>query len=267
MLFEALAAKKDLLLCDMPELMLRMKVASLFSLDQLKEIFNDILNKVASARDGEPSMPDIAAYFYYADVFQKPRDEYMAALLKEVANETWKRNDKYVSYSSVSCYLGNLHVSPVARLWKTSKLDSMTQTIGDQKALVAQRRRGSSNSEPSIREIPYKQDTKSDYISVCQFVYNMDEKAEAKIAKQALLEALFQTNLWSEPYVMNPFIYVSDKDSDFEGEEGRKLKEYFTKVFYAQYKKYKEAVDLAVEPSAYQQQRRRRQQLEGWMST
>ena len=76
--------------------------------------------------------------------------------------------------------------------------------------------------------------------------YNANEKAEEKIAKQALLEALFQTQLWSESYVLNPFIYVTDKDTDFEGEEGQKLKTYFTKVFYAQYKKFKGAVDVAV---------------------
>jgi hypothetical protein len=93
----------------------------------------------------------------------------------------------------------------------------------------------------------------------------MEEKAEAKIAKQALLEALFQTKLWTEPYVANPFIYVTDKESDFQGEDGRKLKDYFTKVFYAQHKKYKEAVDLAVQPSAYQSVKNKRAQLESWM--
>ena len=31
--------------------------------------------------------------------------------------------------------------------------------------------------------------------------YNPAEKAEEKIAKQALLEALFQTQVWNEPYI------------------------------------------------------------------
>ena len=62
--------------------------------------------------------------------------------------------------------------------------------------------------------------------------YNIEESAEEKIAKHALLEALFKTQLWSEPYVKNPFIYVSDHDSDFAGERGEKLKEYLKKVFY-----------------------------------
>jgi hypothetical protein len=68
-LFEALVSKKDLVLIDMPELMLRMKVASMFSLEQLRDIFNDILNKVSTAREHEPQMTDVAAYYYYADVF------------------------------------------------------------------------------------------------------------------------------------------------------------------------------------------------------
>ena len=62
--------------------------------------------------------------------------------------------------------------------------------------------------------------------------YNLEEKVEEKIAKHALLEALFETQLWNEPYVKNPFIYVTDNDADFENLEGMKLKEYFKKVFY-----------------------------------
>ena len=57
--------------------------------------------------------------------------------------------------------------------------------------------------------------------------------AEEKIAKQALLEALFETQLWMEPYVKNPFIYISDYDGDFKGEKGEKLLGYFKRVFFA----------------------------------
>ena len=72
--------------------------------------------------------------------------------------------------------------------------------------------------------------------------YNIKENVEEKIAKQALLEALFETQLWMEPYVKNPFIYISDNDKDFEGTEGEKLKKYFEKVFYNQYQKYRKIV-------------------------
>ena len=54
-----------------------------------------------------------------------------------------------------------------------------------------------------------------------------------------------------EPYVTNPFIYISDNDSDFEDARGRQLKEYFKRVFYQQYNKGKEAVNKAVPDSVY----------------
>jgi hypothetical protein len=87
-LTDILLSKKDFVLIDMPEVMLRMKVASMYSLDQLKDIFNDILNKVSQAKEGDPRLPDVAAYYYYPEIFQKPRDEYMAAMLHEIANDT-----------------------------------------------------------------------------------------------------------------------------------------------------------------------------------
>ncbi len=45
-----------------------------------------------------------------------------------------------------------------------------------------------------------------------------------------------------EPYIVNPFIYITDHDSDFKGPEGVKLKEYFKRVFLSQYTKYRKIV-------------------------
>lgn len=72
--------------------------------------------------------------------------------------------------------------------------------------------------------------------------YNMEEPAEEKIAKQALLEALFETQLWMEPYVRNPFIYITDHESDFESDKGQRMEQYFKKVFFSQYTKYRDIV-------------------------
>ena len=72
--------------------------------------------------------------------------------------------------------------------------------------------------------------------------YDIETTAEEKIAKQALLEALFETQLWMEPYVKNPFIYVTDHDVDFSGEKGQKLQTYFKKVFLSQYNKYRKII-------------------------
>ena len=44
---------------------------------------------------------------------------------------------------------------------------------------------------------------------------NNSESAENHIKKQALLEALFRTQIWNEPYVkQNPFMYISPRTRD-----------------------------------------------------
>ena len=60
------------------------------------------------------------------------------------------------------------------------------------------------------------------------------------------MEVLFGTQIWSEPYVRNPFIYVTDNDSDFDGDKGILLKDHFKKVFYLNYQKYQKIVDEVV---------------------
>ena len=70
-----------------------------------------------------------------------------------------------------------------------------------------------------------------------------NEKPEELVEKHALLEALFQTQFWSEPYVKNPFMYVTDHDSDFAGERGTQLKDHLKKMFYMNYRKYEEIID------------------------
>ena len=72
------------------------------------------------------------------------------------------------------------------------------------------------------------------------------ESAEDKIEKQALMEALFGSQIWSEPYIRNPFIYVTDNDSDFAGDQGIHLKDHFKKVFYINYNKYQKIIKQVV---------------------
>jgi hypothetical protein len=70
------------------------------------------------------------------------------------------------------------------------------------------------------------------------FQKNWEEMAEYKLEKHAMLEVLFLTQHWSDTYVKNPYIYVTDVDSDFEGERGIHLKDHFKKVFLLNYQKY-----------------------------
>lgn len=71
------------------------------------------------------------------------------------------------------------------------------------------------------------------------------EKAEVTISKHAMLEALFQTQLWGQPYVKNKFLYLSANPNDFDTPRGKELEAYFQNVFLNQYKKYNEALQYA----------------------
>lgn len=51
-----------------------------------------------------------------------------------------------------------------------------------------------------------------------------EESPDDQIKKQALLEALMQTQLWNEPYLKeNPFLYITPRKQDFESNAGKVL--------------------------------------------
>jgi len=90
-----------------------------------------------------------------------------------------------------------------------------------------------------------KKELSMNYIEHCKLpgMYDLSkEKAEMKISKHALLEALFGTQVWASDYIKNPFIYVTDNVQDFQGEEGQKLEQYFKRVFFDQWQKYNNAI-------------------------
>ena len=101
---QALMSQTDVALIDMPELLLRMHVVANHSIAEIQQMFNFILNKI-SRQSGPCLTADVAALYYFPEVFAKPRDEYVAAMLYEIANDT--REDGK-GYSSISAYVGNL---------------------------------------------------------------------------------------------------------------------------------------------------------------
>ena len=213
LLLQAVMTNMDIALIDMPEILLRMKIAHNHSLAELQEMFNFIMNKLAR-QEGPCSSTDTAALYYFPEVFQKPRDEYVAAMIKEIAMHSGEQNE---GMSAMSCYLGNVHVAPITRMLKTYNSDGIHSVDYEEK-----RGRKLKTKNASV-----KKEFIFDYIKISQMRYNVSEPAEEKIAKQALLEALFGTQLWNEPYITNPFIYVTDHDVDFEGEKGAKLKRFW----------------------------------------
>lgn len=66
-LTESIVSDLPTVLCDMPELLLRWQLAERHSLDEFKEIFNSIMNKIAR-KDG-PLLSHAAAMYHYPEVF------------------------------------------------------------------------------------------------------------------------------------------------------------------------------------------------------
>jgi hypothetical protein len=84
---QLLASQQDFVMIDMPEILLRMRIGNMYTLTELNQIFNEVLNKVARCKenDSAPDVPELAALYHFPEVFQKPRDEYMTAILTEIA--------------------------------------------------------------------------------------------------------------------------------------------------------------------------------------
>lgn len=68
------------------------------------------------------------------------------------------------------------------------------------------------------------------------------------------MEVLFGSQIWSEPYVKNPFIYITDNDVDFKGPAGILLRDHFKKVFFMNYQKYNEIVSNVVPKEVYERE-------------
>lgn len=115
---EALAYGQQVVLIDMPEVLLRLKIAQNHSLEELRIILNQILNKIVSNKQG-PQTADAAAYFYFPEVFSRPRDEYVAAFLHEIAQDETSIEvsaEEKKGYENILAYVGNLHAKPVNRM-------------------------------------------------------------------------------------------------------------------------------------------------------
>lgn len=67
-------------------------------------------------------MTDLAALYYFPEVFCQPRDEYMAALLQDIADDvTSMRTKDNGLMQSMCAYVGKVHKPPVMRLLRTNR--------------------------------------------------------------------------------------------------------------------------------------------------
>ena len=79
-----------------------------------------------------------AAQYYFPDIFARPRDEYVAAMLKEIAMNSKseisndpQNSDSLSGIQSMNCYLGNVHVPPITRMLKTYNSDGVYASGND----------------------------------------------------------------------------------------------------------------------------------------
>jgi len=176
---QLLISQQEFVMIDMPEILLRMRIGNMYSLAELNQIFNEVLNKVSrcKANDPTPDVPELAALYHFPEVFQKPRDEYMTALLTEIAQSMRGKmegdEERVTGFDRITCYMGNIHVSPVTRLWRTNKIGSVSGTLKsekrpDERVLFSNWQRGSSKAEVKRHQKPYKSRVDfADYISCC----------------------------------------------------------------------------------------------------
>ena len=125
----------------------------------------------------------------------------MTALLHEVCSY---HQGELGGYETVNAFLGNLHVKPLSRIWQTTKTRSAVEVSDPQ---MGGGRNGGSKT--------IKKPLSLNYLEHCKLpgMYDLTkEKAEIKISKHALLEALFGTQVWAADYIRNPFIYITDNE-------------------------------------------------------
>ena len=203
--------------------------------------------------------PGAAALVMFPEVFQKPRDEYLYALLRKLAEDEGKDLSAPLEDQSaaqvIDVYLGNLHVSPISRLWNTQSMQSVTMTDEPKQKRDDEDEDDGEQAKGRGRKLALKNKQKAkktlegrviNFETIHQMKNDFSQLAEDKIEKQALMEVLFGTQIWSEPYIRNPFLYITDNEHDWAGEQGVHLRDHFKKVFYLNYKKYQTIFDQVV---------------------
>jgi hypothetical protein len=165
-----------------------MKIAESHTLQELVDIFNFVSDKIKN-KEG-PGTSAASALYYFPDVFSRPRDEYVTAFLHEVCLQS---NPEDGGFQNVNAYLGNIHVDPITRIWQTAKTKSAIIASEPEKETRGR------NFSPVIKQRKRDSGKMSlNYIEHCRLPHMYDinaqsEKAEVKISKHALLEALFGT--------------------------------------------------------------------------
>lgn len=102
-LYTSLMGKHKVLLGDMPEPLLRQIVGNTISIEEMRDLFRFVLNKIKET--SHPMTMRQATLMFLPHIFQIPKDLYMAAMLKE-------------SFQAATCivaFVGLDHFNPIQR--------------------------------------------------------------------------------------------------------------------------------------------------------
>ncbi len=74
-----------MILCDLPEILNRMHIVAKTPLDEMLDMFNNVMKYVERRRG--PSHPGANAVFHYPEMFLKFRDEYTESMIRKIVEE------------------------------------------------------------------------------------------------------------------------------------------------------------------------------------
>lgn len=170
---------------DMPEILLRMKIGNDFTLDELNKVFNTVANQIKQKK--VMANPALAAQQLFPEIFLKPKDDYIRKMLKIIAEDESDRiyrqgeDESSLQSRNILAYLGNMHVSPVSRAWETGT--TVTAPGQKQGRKVLKTRKGKAIDDDNLN------------FAKMMYVYREknEESPDDQIVKQALLDALMGT--------------------------------------------------------------------------
>lgn len=103
-LYTSLMGKQKVLLGDMPDPLLRQIVGNTVSIEEMRDLFRFILNKMQESL--KPMSMKEASLMFLPHIFQIPKDLYMTAMLKEA----------FQAATCIVAFVGLQHFNPIQRL-------------------------------------------------------------------------------------------------------------------------------------------------------
>ena len=211
-------------------------------------------------------IPALAALHLYPEVFQKHRDDYMYYQLTDMLSgieeelegerhstkmssedypETEAQKEGNQKEKDIFVFVGNIHTEPIEAIWKRN--DSKDEDAGEKQGRRTLKLK--SRKEREVEKAKLKLEDIRLGLGELIYIYRdmNKESADHYIKKQALLEALFSTQVWGESYVRdNQFFYITPNKKDLDPDGEKYLLNQFKKIFLKSYRMYSSILNKVV---------------------